>query len=562
MAKITYTDKEAINIDPSIPAKNKCMAVDLNEIKSVINMTLDTLKLGTDTWNSNITYGLNAIVVYNNEVYENITGTSTTTNPSSDTTNWLKITYDYFMGAVKQLPITALGSYNVYKCDIENINTGFYVVNGIDTEVNLYEGNDFIYTINNFAIIGYTTLGQINIFMNGKVISCYKDNNVWRTTDLFKSYQKLIAVSSSAPSQCSKGDKYFNTSTKQIYEATATNIWSSTGNTPQADIFYVVFDTDSMTIYAYNGTTLVGISGGGAGGESLPVGSIIAFAGSNAPEGYLMCDGSNVSRTTYGELFNVTGTIYGQGDGSTTFGLPNIKGRVLVGLDTTQTEFNTLGKTGGSKYLQAHKHAFRVIKDNEANSGGGLPKANNSQGNNQGWSAWQTDNDNLPVGDVLGVTTGNAGNLQPYIVVNYIIKAHPSAVNTSEVVNEHSTSETDVYSANYVNNAIEEVYSTSEVKTNEVWIDNKPIYRRTFSGTFTHGQVLISQASDLVDCKGWLDPGTGMGRQVPYYEIYQGNSFCARLNFTNNQIKIDSYLNGNVNNCNGKITIYYTKTTD
>lgn len=463
MAKITYTNKEAINIDPSIPDKNKCKADDLNEIKSVVNMTLDTLKLGTDTWSSSTTYGLNDVVVYKNEVYKNITGTSTSTNPSSDTTNWLKVNYDYFMGAVKQLPITALGSYNVYKCDIENINTGFYVTNGIDTEVNLYEGNDFIYTINSFAIIGYTTLGQINIFMNGKAISCYKDNNVWRTTDLFKSYQKLIAVSSSAPSQCSKGDKYFNTSTNQIYEATATNTWSSTGNTPQVDIFYVVFATDSMTIYAYNGTTLVGVSGSGSGGESIPVGLLLAFAGSTVPEGYLMCDGSNISRTTYGELFNVIGTTYGQGDGSTTFGLPNIKGKVLVGLDTSQTEFDTLGETGGEK--------THTLVSSETPVGKRLT---------------------VPDGNIYAVqdfALFNAAqphnNLQPYIVVNYIIKAHPSAVNTSEVVNEHSTSETDVYSANQTNveieNAIDNIvdtYSTSETLTNKVWIDGKPIYRK------------------------------------------------------------------------------------
>lgn len=141
--------------------------------------------------------------------------------------------------------------------------------------------------------------------------------------------------------------------------------------------------------------------------------------------------------------------------------------------------------------------------------------------------------------------------------------------NLLNIKNTHSTSETDVYSANQTNveieNAIDNIvdtYSTSEVKTNEVWIDNRPIYKKTFSGTFTHSQTLISQVGDLVDFKGWLDPGTGIGRSVPYYEIYQGNSFCARLNFQNNQIKIDSYLNGSEHNCNGKITIYYTKKTD
>lgn len=91
------------------------------------------------------------------------------------------------------------------------------------------------------------------------------------------------------------------------------------------------------------------------------------------------------------------------------------KGRTLVGVDTNDTDFNTVQKTGGSKYLQQHKHSFKVVKDNATNSQGGLPKGNNYQGDNTGWSAYQTNDDgNLAVGNVVGVTTGNSGNLQPY----------------------------------------------------------------------------------------------------------------------------------------------------
>nr|DAF08794.1 MAG TPA: tail collar fiber protein [Caudoviricetes sp.] len=62
-----------------------------------------------------------------------------------------------------------------------------------------------------------------------------------------------------------------------------------------------------------------------------PTGSIIAFAGNTLPDGYLLCDGSQVSRTTYKELFDVIGTTYGEGDGSTTFTLPNLIDRFLEG---------------------------------------------------------------------------------------------------------------------------------------------------------------------------------------------------------------------------------------
>ena len=63
-----------------------------------------------------------------------------------------------------------------------------------------------------------------------------------------------------------------------------------------------------------------------------PTGSIKPFAGTTIPDGYLLCDGSAVSRTTYAALFAVIGTTYGSGDGSTTFNLPNLSdGRVAAG---------------------------------------------------------------------------------------------------------------------------------------------------------------------------------------------------------------------------------------
>lgn len=83
------------------------------------------------------------------------------------------------------------------------------------------------------------------------------------------------------------------------------------------------------------------------------------FAGSVAPEGYLLCDGSAVSRTTYATLFEVIGTTYGAGDGSTTFNVPDLTGRVVIGVSGT----HALASTGGSETvtlttseLPAHSH--------------------------------------------------------------------------------------------------------------------------------------------------------------------------------------------------------------
>ena len=64
----------------------------------------------------------------------------------------------------------------------------------------------------------------------------------------------------------------------------------------------------------------------------VPTGTVSAFAGSTPPTGWLKCDGSVVSRTTYAKLFTAIGSLYGAGDGSTTFNLPNLTGRVPLGM--------------------------------------------------------------------------------------------------------------------------------------------------------------------------------------------------------------------------------------
>ena len=92
---------------------------------------------------------------------------------------------------------------------------------------------------------------------------------------------------------------------------------------------------------------------------STPAGIIMPFAGTVSPHGCLFCDGSAVSRTTYSSLFAVIGTTYGEGDGSTTFNIPDISGRVVIGVSNS----HALGTTGGSEtvtlttdQLPSHTH--------------------------------------------------------------------------------------------------------------------------------------------------------------------------------------------------------------
>lgn len=112
----------------------------------------------------------------------------------------------------------------------------------------------------------------------------------------------LIAVSDTAPDSFSTGDKYYNTVSDKIFTAEDSTTWDD-GVTPTEGIVYIVFD--SQNIYMYNGETLVSV-GGGAGGETLPVGSEIDFDGSasDIPIGW-----EQVDYTLYESSSGTTGNV-------------------------------------------------------------------------------------------------------------------------------------------------------------------------------------------------------------------------------------------------------------
>jgi microcystin-dependent protein len=99
-----------------------------------------------------------------------------------------------------------------------------------------------------------------------------------------------------------------------------------------------------------------------------PVGSVMMWAGNTIPTGWLECDGSPKLKSDYLKLFQVIGDTYSQSSG-TVFYLPNLKGRIPVGFDSSQTEFSTMGKTGGEKSvaitlatMPVHNHAGSVLQ--------------------------------------------------------------------------------------------------------------------------------------------------------------------------------------------------------
>lgn len=151
----------------------------------------------------------------------------------------------------------------------------------------------------------------------------------------------------------------------------------------------------------------------------MPVGTPLMWLTDTAPDGWFIMDGSAKSRTVFADLFAVIGTTWGAGDGSTTFNIPNFKGRVAVGLDSSQSEFDTLGETGGAKThtltvgeMPSHGHGLTLTGGINQDMGGGSHYGPNTLG------SWRQSGNSI-------ANTGGGGahnNLQPYIVVNFIIK--------------------------------------------------------------------------------------------------------------------------------------------
>lgn len=156
-----------------------------------------------------------------------------------------------------------------------------------------------------------------------------------------------------------------------------------------------------------------------ANGLAQPIGSYVWFAGPNLPVGCLWPDGRNVSRTTYAALFSQLGTSHGAGNGSTTFGLPDLRGRAMFAADnlggTAAGRVNsgsgmgsgTLATSGGSQYLQSHNHGL----NDPGHSHGVNDPGHNHGVNDPGHSHGHLDRINSQGGGALeaGVNGSNNG---------------------------------------------------------------------------------------------------------------------------------------------------------
>ena len=190
----------------------------------------------------------------------------------------------------------------------------------------------------------------------------------------------------------------------------------------------------------------------GATSVFMPAGALIPYAGSSAPTGWLLCAGQAVSRTTFATLFAAVGTTYGSGDGSTTFNLPDLRGRAIFGRDDMNgTAANritnavsgitatTLGAAGGDQRLATHGHTAAPHNHGITDpththfalqNVRGLGGANQCGGAGQGIEPVTPTMTSAATGITINNTTvtindfsgGASANIPPAVILNYIIK--------------------------------------------------------------------------------------------------------------------------------------------
>lgn len=170
----------------------------------------------------------------------------------------------------------------------------------------------------------------------------------------------------------------------------------------------------------------------------VPAGTVLPFAGAVAPDGWALCDGTTVSRTDYAELYVAIGDAWGNGDGSTTFHLPDLRGRFLRGADngagrdpdsgtrTTGTGGN-IGDAVGSvqdDVMQGHKHSTNRLVGARAGRDAIIDSISNTAlANDLDYYSLTSIMDAAPASDGLNGTPRTSSETRPANVnMNYIIK--------------------------------------------------------------------------------------------------------------------------------------------
>lgn len=265
----------------------------------------------------------------------------------------------------------------------------------------------------------YAVLNKVSANATSNVVMMRVAGNTGVTLNRSSTVFQHVICDGTSVYNVDQSDASFNT-----LEVSGTAIFSSTVTVVGAGTFKNNVSVSGNVVAAEfygGGANLTGI-------VALPTGAVLPFAGVSAPSGHLLCFGQAISRSTYSDLFTAIGTKYGVGDGSTTFNLPDLRGRVVAGQDDmggssanrltgggSGLDGDILGYTGGSEThtltvseLAAHTHSTYDLWAQHA-------------GNPQSPPPFEVQN---TTGGTTGSTGGNSAhnNVQPTIILNYIIK--------------------------------------------------------------------------------------------------------------------------------------------
>lgn len=234
----------------------------------------------------------------------------------------------------------------------------------------------------------------------------------------------------------------------------------------------------------YNGTNW-DIVGGAVTGDTLPIGAMIPYTSKTTPLNWLPCNGQAVSRTDYADLFAIIGTQYGEGDGSTTFNVPDLNDyKVPIGYDRFEEQSSrmNLGTTGGSEANTIGMENLPQRTTVAINYDGGLLSYSE-------WKGGQVSSGfyNSTLADMNLERDKPFNVMQPYVTTNYIIKAFQSSGVVAKVSNTKSDSTTDTYSCDYINNQllnVEKGVVTIETSNNN-YIEVAVTFNKTFNNVPT-----------------------------------------------------------------------------
>ena len=277
-------------------------------------------------------------------------------------------------------------------------------------------------------------------------------------TDTFRSYASKIGTISvgGGGTKWYVGDFYSG----QMYEGNNGDLFLNTGQTDRGLVlrFQDGGWNPAGSILGPQGENGVD----GTDGSIAPVGSIVIWGSEDIPENYLKCEGQTLSRGEYASLFNVIGTTFGEGDGTTTFALPDMRNYVVVGM-SDDTDINAIGKKYGEKEVtltveEMPAHSHNLFKGYD----GGERIVNVTNVTKNG--TWDNITDAVSMTSTGGGQSHN--NMQPSMAMVFIIKAYeitPADVNVVDSLDGNSA--TDAPSVHAVNTKLESLALERNIAT-------------------------------------------------------------------------------------------------